>query len=73
MKAAFANRLLLRTHEQLAESKTPDEKTRLEREIKASEDEIDRLVYEVYGLTDEEIGIVDERTMSGGTHCVVRT
>lgn len=36
-----------------------DEKTRLEREITATDHEIDRLVYELYGLTDEEIKIVE--------------
>ena len=33
---------------------------RLQREIKYSNDQIDRLVYEPYGLSDEEIGIVEE-------------
>ena len=34
--------------------------TRLEREITYTGDPIDRLVYELYGLTDEEIRIVEE-------------
>jgi hypothetical protein len=29
-------------------------------EIALTDDEIDRMVYELYGLTDEEIGIVEE-------------
>ena len=35
-------------------------KTRLQREIKAADRQIDQLVYELYGLTEEEIRIVEE-------------
>ena len=35
-------------------------KEMLERQIEATDKQIDRLVYELYGLTDEEIGIVEE-------------
>ena len=38
---------------------TPGEKTMLEREIAATDRQIDALVYELYGLTDEEIKIVE--------------
>ena len=34
-------------------------KTVLQRQIEATDRQIDRLVYELYGLTDEEIGIVE--------------
>lgn len=37
----------------------PTEKTRIERQILATDAEIDRLVYELYGLTEEEIKIVE--------------
>ena len=37
----------------------PYEKTRLEREIKATDNQIDQLVYQLYGLTEEEITIVE--------------
>ncbi len=40
-------------------AKTPDEKSRLEREIAATDRQIDALVYELYGLTEEEIKIVE--------------
>jgi hypothetical protein len=40
--------------------KTPPEIARLEREIAATDREIDQLVYELYGLTAEEIRIVEE-------------
>ena len=33
-----------------------------QRQIDATDKEIDRLVYELYGLTDEEIRIVEEAT-----------
>ena len=41
------------TFNQFAAAKTPDEKTRLQRQI-------DQLVYELYGLSEEEIKIVEE-------------
>jgi len=37
----------------------PYEKTRLEREIKATDNQIDQLVYQLYELTDEEISIIE--------------
>ncbi len=46
-------------HEQLAAAKTPTAKTVLQRQIEATDRQIDRLVYELYGLTEEEIGIVE--------------
>jgi len=41
-------------------AKTPDEKTRIQRQIAATDKQIDQLVYELYGLTDDEIKIVEE-------------
>lgn len=35
------------------------EKTLLSRQVEAADAAIDKLVYELYGLTDEEIGIVE--------------
>ena len=40
--------------------KTGYEKTVVERQIAAVDGEIDGLVYGLYGLTEEEIGIVEE-------------
>jgi len=51
---------MLTLHEQLTAAKTPDDKTRLQRQIDATDQQIDRLVYELYGLTKEEIDIVEE-------------
>lgn len=50
---------MLGLHKRLLTAKTPDEKNRLEREIAATDREIDRLVYELYGLTEDEIKIVE--------------
>jgi len=41
---------------------TPQERRVLESRIASTDREIDRLVYDLYGLTDEEIAIVEEAT-----------
>ena len=56
---AFVNRMLS-LHQQLASSNTPNEKTLLQRQIDATDHQIDTLVYELYGLTDDEIKLVEE-------------
>ena len=48
------------------EVKTAHDKTALQRQIDATDKQIDRLVYELYDLTDDEIKIV-EQGMSGQT------
>jgi type II restriction/modification system DNA methylase subunit YeeA len=40
-------------------AKTAHEKTILQRQIDATDKQIDNLVYELYGLTEEEIKIVE--------------
>ena len=52
---------ILALHKQLAAAKTPAAKTMLQRQIDATDRRIDRLVYELYALTEEEIGIVEAR------------
>ena len=47
-------------HLDLQSAKTPHDKNMLQRQIDATDKQIDRLVYELYGLTDEEIRIVEE-------------
>jgi len=44
---------------ELPKTKTQNEKTRIERLIAATDLEIDKLVYELYGLTEEEIKVVE--------------
>ena len=39
--------------------RTPQEKESLQRQIAATDRQIDNLVYELYGLTEEEIKIVE--------------
>jgi hypothetical protein len=53
---------MLLLHRQLAAAKTPDEKTRIQRQIDATGHQIDNLVYELYGLTEQEIKIVEYGT-----------
>ena len=50
---------MLALHKQTAAARLPDEKERLERQIQATDRQIDKLVYELYGLTAEEIRIVE--------------
>jgi hypothetical protein len=42
--------------------KTPYDKTRIERQINATDQQIDWLIYELYGLTEKEIGIIEKET-----------
>jgi len=51
---------MLSIHMHLAKAKTPDEKTRIQRHIDATDHQIDQLVYELYHLTNEEIEIVEK-------------
>ena len=50
---------MLDLNKQLAESKNPQSKTVLQRQIEATDRQIDKLVYQLYDLTDEEIEIVE--------------
>lgn len=47
---------------EVAAAKTPAGQTALQRQINATDRQIDQVVYELYGLTDEEIRIVEEAT-----------
>lgn len=42
---------MLDLHEKLKKAKTPHDRELIERQIKATDSQIDRLVYELYGLT----------------------
>ena len=50
---------MLELHKRLASAKTPQEKEMLSRQIKSTDGAIDRLVYGLYGLTEEEVKIVE--------------
>jgi len=53
---------MLKLHKDLQAAKTDHEKSLIQRQIDATDKQIDQLVYELYGLTDEEIRIVEEAT-----------
>jgi hypothetical protein len=48
--------LIYRSHDQ------KHDKTIIQQQINVTDQQIDRLVYELYGLTDEEIKTVEEQT-----------
>lgn len=50
---------MLALHKQSAAARLPDEKERLARQIQTTDRQIDKLVYELYGLTEDEIRIVE--------------
>jgi len=50
---------MLDLNKKLQDARLEQEKTQLSRQIAATDGAIDKLVYELYGLTDEEIGIVE--------------
>ena len=51
---------MLSLHEYLPRAGTDQERRLVQQEIDATDVRIDALVYEVYGLTPEEISIVEE-------------
>ena len=53
---------MLDLQQQLSAAKTPVEQTAIQRQIDATDRQIDQLVYELYCLTDDEIRIVEEAT-----------
>lgn len=53
---------MLDSKQEIKSANTSHQKTLLQRQIDATDREIDRLVYELYGLTDDEIAIVEEAT-----------
>jgi len=53
---------MLDLHKELAAEQNPQVKTVLQRQIEATDAQIDRLVYELYGLSEEEIAIVEGRS-----------
>jgi type I restriction-modification system DNA methylase subunit len=51
---------MLDLNKRLLDAKTSHEKTLFQRQIETTDKQIDRLVYELYGLTEEEIAIVED-------------
>ena len=56
---------MLELHQRLSAARTPQEQTSLERQIAATDAQFDRLVYDLYGLTEEEIRIVEGESKIG--------
>jgi hypothetical protein len=52
---------MLDLEEKLATDTIPADKKLYQRQIEATDEEIDALVYELYGLTEEEMAIVEGR------------
>lgn len=52
---------MLDLHKKLVAEQTPHIKTVLQRQIEATDRQIDALVYELYGLSDEEIAAVEQK------------
>jgi len=53
---------MLELNRRLRDAKTGHDKVSLQRQIDATDGEIDRLVYDLYDLTEEEIRIVEGAT-----------
>ncbi len=51
---------IMSLYKRLADAKTDHSKTVLQRQIETAERQIDQLVYELYGLTDEEVRLVEQ-------------
>jgi hypothetical protein len=51
--------LMMVLNKKLASAKTPQDKTQIQRQTAATDKQIDQLVYQLYGLTDEEIALVE--------------
>jgi hypothetical protein len=52
---------MLALHEKLAAATIPADKELYQRQIEATDRQIDGLVYELYGLREEEIEVVERR------------
>ena len=52
---------MLELHRRQQSARTPQEKEMLARQIESTDESIDRLVYQLYGLSEEEIKIVEEK------------
>lgn len=53
---------MLDQNKRIEKAKTPQAKTVLQRQIEATDRQIDELVYTLYGLTKEEIELVEKST-----------
>jgi hypothetical protein len=56
---------MLKLHKDLPKAKTPHEQESIQRQIAATDKQIDALAYEVYGLAEAEIRIVEGDATDG--------
>ena len=59
---------MLALHKRRTAARTPHEQSVLAAQIAATDRQIDRLVYELYGLSEEEIRIVEGTTTDSETN-----
>ncbi|HEV3260261.1 MAG TPA: N-6 DNA methylase [Gemmataceae bacterium] len=52
---------------QLQRTKSPTDRTAAERQLDATDHQVERLVYDLYGLTDDEILVVEQATAPAAT------
>ncbi|MGB2676205.1 MAG: TaqI-like C-terminal specificity domain-containing protein [Candidatus Acidiferrum sp.] len=55
---------MLRLHRELSDAKTEHENTMIQRQIQTVDQEIDQIVYKLYGLADNQIALVEGRENS---------
>jgi hypothetical protein len=53
---------MLTLHKKLSAETLPQKQEQIQRELDATDRQIDELVYRLYGLTDEKIRIVEDTT-----------
>lgn len=53
---------MLDLHKNLIKAEVPHDKEAIQRQIDTTDKQIDQLVYKLYGLTEEEIGVVEGKT-----------
>jgi hypothetical protein len=59
---------MLKLHADHSKAKTPGTQTYLQRDIAATDRAIDALIYQLYGLTDDEIKLVEQATDPAATN-----
>ena len=64
---------MLDLNKRLPEARTDQEQTLIQRQIAATDKEIDELVYDLYGLTEEERKIVEHSTGNKNTISLLKT
>jgi len=55
--------LMLELHKELAKAKSDNDKTLLQRQISSTDRQINHLVYDLYGLTKDEIKLVEDNSV----------